>query len=332
MSFERSRRAPLLQARGLRLDLPGPAGWLRVLDGIDLTVAPGQTLGLVGESGSGKTMFGLSVMGLLPRGARLQADMLRFAEHDLVTASDRQRRQLRGSRVAMIFQDPMTSLNPYLCIRDQLAEMLPNDDRDPAEVIERALAAVQLADPARCARSYPHQLSGGMRQRVLIAMMLLAEPDLLIADEPTTALDVTVQAEILRLLRALVAQRGLAMILVSHDLAVVASVADTLAVMYAGRVVEVGDVRAVLERPAHPYTAALLASRPGSQPRAGPLRVISGQVPLAGSVPGCPFAPRCAFALTDCAHPVTSSPAAHGGSVTCHRNGQWTDLLAEPSQ
>ena len=312
----------LLDLRGLRVELASNKQNITLISHCDLSVGRGEVVGLVGESGSGKTMLGLTVMGLLPPSAKITADKMSFAEIDLLTATAEQRRALRGRRIAMVFQDPMAALNPYLRISSQLREMLPagTAKSDTTRLVLEALASVGLADPARCADAYPHELSGGMRQRALLAMMLLGEPELLIADEPTTALDVTVQAQVLRLLGELVRSRGLSMLLVSHDLGVVASVADRIAVMYAGEIVESGRCQQVLCTPAHPYTAALLASRPSAQRLGQRLQAIDGHVPAAGSMTGCVFAPRCRHCKPQCLDAeVRVTSAGHGGAVRCVR-------------
>ena len=292
----------LLQIEGLALTLGEGAGGVPVIVDATLQVRRGEVVGLVGESGSGKTMLARAIIGLLPDGAQVRASTFRFGNDDLLAIPRRRRQALRGRQIGMIFQDPMSSLHPMRRVGAQLEEMLsdrPAGDRRAA--VEAALRDVALPDPARVARAYPHELSGGMRQRALIAMMLLGAPALLLADEPTTALDVTVQATVLSLLRQQVDRRGVALLLVSHDLAAVASVADRVAVMYGGSIVETGTTASLLTAPRHPYTAALIASRPSGQRRDRPLRVLQGQVPAASEAPGCAFAPRCAEALPRCA-------------------------------
>lgn len=315
---------PLLEVEGLHVKLGPTPPRTTVLADCSLSINRAEVVGVVGESGSGKTMLGLTVMGLLPAGAEVSARRLSFDGLDLLTATPDQHRTLRGRRIAMIFQDPMTALNPYLRVYDQLAEMLPSSLSriDRKNAVNSALQSVKLPDPQRCARAYPHELSGGMRQRALIAMMLLGEPELLIADEPTTALDPTVQADVLELLAEIVRKRGLAMMFVSHDLAVVAQVADRVAVMYAGETVEVGRCEDLLRSPAHPYTAALLASRPSAQRRGERLRTIEGQVPSAGVSPGCAFAPRCEYMAAECEQGQVPLKAVEDTrSVRCVRYG-----------
>jgi oligopeptide/dipeptide ABC transporter ATP-binding protein len=286
----------------------------------DLTfsIAPGEVLGLVGESGSGKSITSLAIMRLLPPQARVSGEIL-FADIressapcNLAALSDDSMRQLRGSRIAMIFQEPMTALNPVMRVGEQIAEaVLAHNSISKSEAWQRAVVAmndVAIPDPVRRARDYPHQLSGGMRQRVMIAMAIVNRPQLLIADEPTTALDVTIQAQILELLAELRARFGLAMLFISHDLAVVSQVADRVAVMYAGNLVELGAKSDIFQSPAHPYTRGLLHAVPDLKTdRAHPLSTIEGTVPpLQAMPPGCAFEPRCEFRVADCARALPS--------------------------
>jgi oligopeptide/dipeptide ABC transporter ATP-binding protein len=278
---------------------------------VSFSIALGEVLGLVGESGSGKSVTSMALMGLLPSqaGTTGVADFTATGEPsiDLLSASNEQRRALRGSRIAMIFQEPMTALNPVMRVGDQVAEAVlahhPQTSRHEAgrRAVE-ALREVALPEPESSARDYPHQLSGGMRQRVMIAMAIVNRPQLLIADEPTTALDVTIQAQILELLQELRAKFNLAMLFISHDLAVVSRVAHRVAVMYAGRLVEVASRRDVFQSPAHPYTQGLLRSVPTLRTdRARALSVIEGSVPsLRALPPGCLFEPRCEFRVASC--------------------------------
>jgi oligopeptide/dipeptide ABC transporter ATP-binding protein len=302
---------PLLEIRGLNISFPTPHGWMPAVRGISLAVSQGKVLGLVGESGSGKSVTSLAVMGLLPPQAWTSGEIL-FEARDLLRLGGGQMRALRGSAITMIFQEPMTSLNPVMRIGDQVAEAVVahNCAGSPAsaktEAWKRALEALRevgIADADRRARDYPHQFSGGQRQRVMIAMALVNRPKLLIADEPTTALDVTIQAQILELLAELQHKFGLALLLISHDLAVVSQVADEVAVMYAGSIVESGPASAVFSSPVHPYTQGLLAAVPTlSTPRSAPLRTIEGAVPAISALPpGCPFDPRCALRVEECA-------------------------------
>jgi len=302
---------PLLQLRGLKVDLPTHTGWLRPVNDVDLTLEPGEALGIVGESGSGKTMLSLSLMGLLPEGARVEGEAWfapgengATARRNLVSLSERERAAVRGAGIAMIFQEPMTSLNPVMRVGSQVAEAIHvhNHSLTRREVAVRTIEALlraRVPDPELRARQYPHQLSGGLRQRVMIAMALAGEPRLLIADEPTTALDVTVQQQILQLLTELRRELGLALLFITHDLAVVAQVADRLAVLYAGRVVELGMTKDVLLRPRHPYTEGLLRASPSLTRRK--LEPIPGSVPVLNALPpGCAFEPRCEYRLDLC--------------------------------
>jgi peptide/nickel transport system ATP-binding protein len=310
----------LLDVRGLTVELPTARGWMRPVNDVSLRIAAGETLGLVGESGSGKTMLSLALMGLLPVGARVNGEAwLGAAESpapgeptrkNLVALRESEWRAVRGGEIAMIFQEPMTSLNPVMSVGAQVAEAVRAHDpkRSSSEVQQRTIAALRRAsvpEPTARAEQYPHQLSGGLRQRVMIAMALAAGPRLLIADEPTTALDVTVQKQVLALLDQLRLEMHLGMLFITHDLGVVAQVADRVAVMYTGRIVEQGPVSEVLARPQHPYTKGLLAASPTLE--RGKLKPIPGTVPqLTALPPGCAFAPRCAWRREDC---VTAVPA-----------------------
>ncbi|MBW2529669.1 MAG: ABC transporter ATP-binding protein [Deltaproteobacteria bacterium] len=310
---------PLLEIRDLHTRFDTPDGPVRAVDGLSLSVERGEVLCLVGESGSGKTVACLSVLGLVPSPpGRVLAGSIAFRPQDdeepleLTGASEAELRAVRGNRVAMVFQDPMTSLNPYLTVGAQLLEVLEVHRGlrgEPArDTVVAMLERVGIAGARRRLDDHPHQLSGGMRQRVMIAMALLCKPDLLIADEPTTALDVTVQAQILALLAEQTAKLDLGVIWITHDLGVVAAMADRVAVMYAGRIVERGPVEPIFDRPAHPYTEALLRSiprldQPGKRER--PLDALGGLPPtLTGEPAGCPFRPRCSRALDRCADEV----------------------------
>ena len=276
------------------------------MDGVTLSVARGRTLGIVGESGCGKSVLSLSVMRLVPPPGRISAGRILFSGQDLNTLSPAEMRAIRGRRIAMIFQEPMTSLNPAFTVGDQIVEAIRAHDRTASAGALRsravgALERVRLPTPARQFDKYPHQLSGGMRQRVMIAMALSCEPDLLIADEPTTALDVTVQAQILDLLRELQQSSGMAIVLITHDLGVVAEMADEVAVMYAGRVVERSKGADIFDDPQHPYTLGLLGSIPRIEETRPRLLVIEGTVPPPFDLPaGCRFHPRCVFADPGC--------------------------------
>jgi peptide/nickel transport system ATP-binding protein len=290
-------------------------------------VRRGETLGLVGESGSGKSMTALSILRLVQPPGRIAGGSVLFEGRDLMTLPEREMRRVRGARIALVFQEPMTALNPVFTVGDQIAEaMTVHGLETRAGARRRAvdlLGAVRVADPERASRSYPHQLSGGMQQRVLIAMALSCRPSLVIADEPTTALDVTIQAQILDLLREMRREFDLAMLLVSHDLGVIAGTADRLAVMYAGRIVEQGPVRNVFASPAHPYTRALVASVPRGD-AGGRLAAIEGAVPAISELPqGCAFAPRCPDAIPVCRaeRPIETAPGPDR-VVRCHVHGQ----------
>lgn len=295
---------PLLVIRDLRVSFATAAGDVQAVDGVSVELEVGQILGVVGESGCGKTVLALTVMGLIePPGhvsGSVQLDGL-----ELVGAPEDRYNTIRGSRVGMIFQQPNLSLNPVMTVGRQIEEALPGGMRRTARRRRSVelLGEVGLADPARRSGEYAHQFSGGMAQRAMIAIALAGEPALLIADEPTTALDATVQAQIIELLERLCAERHLAMMLISHDLELVASTAHRVAVMYAGRIVEDGDIDAVYDRTRHPYTRALLQARPGGVVEDGRLRVITGSVPIPIDLPpGCSFAPRCTerAGRTDC--------------------------------
>ena len=314
-----------LDVRNLTVELPTPSGWVRPVNDVSFTLARGETLGIVGESGSGKTMLSLALMGLEPHGGRHQGKAWLHPRNagtngdtpreNLLALSPEEMREVRGREIAMIFQEPMTALNPVLRIGAQVEEAIRVHEPHASanEIRRRALAAIEraaLADPDRRARQYPHQLSGGLRQRVMIAMALAAGPGVLIADEPTTALDVTVQKQILELLAKLRHDLQLSMLFITHDLGVVAQVADRVAVMYAGRIVEEGPASEVLQAPAHPYTQALL--------RAAPRLAREKLVPIPGTVPaldalpaGCAFAPRCPKYVAQCDAAVPELRAAN---------------------
>jgi oligopeptide/dipeptide ABC transporter ATP-binding protein len=302
--------APLLEIRRLRVEFPAQGNQLTAVRDLSLTIAPGEVLGLVGESGSGKSVTSLALMRLLPPHARVTGEIFYSngkGAHDLLRLPDDNMRQLRGSSMAMIFQEPMTALNPVMRVGDQIAEaVMAHDKTSKADAWSRAIEAmneVAIPDAVQRTRDYPHQLSGGMRQRVMIAMAIVNRPQLLIADEPTTALDVTIQAQILELLAQLRSKFGLAMLFISHDLAVVSQVADRVAVMYAGNLVELAPKRDIFQSPAHPYTRGLLKAVPTlATDRRKPLQTIEGTVPALHAVPpGCPFEPRCESRLPECA-------------------------------
>jgi peptide/nickel transport system ATP-binding protein len=314
----------LLDVAGLNIDLPGPHGKMRVVRDLSFALDSGGSMGVVGESGSGKTLTALAVMGLLPEGATVSGKIV-FEDRDLTKLSEAQLQELRGNRIAMIFQEPMTALNPLQSIGRQIAEpLLLHRGLSRAEAAREAvrlLGRVGLADPERRARAYPHQLSGGQRQRAMIAMALGCGPRMVIADEPTTALDVTVQAQILALLAELSAQSEMALVLVSHDLAVVAQNCERVLVMYGGMMMEVGRAEDVLARPAHPYTIALLQARPRIDAPRARLKAIAGSAPAAGALPkGCPFAGRCPLTIEACsAAPPPAVDLGQGRAARCIR-------------
>jgi peptide/nickel transport system ATP-binding protein len=295
----------LLEVRGLRTHFATRAGNLPAVDGIDLSVDRGRILGLVGESGSGKTVTGFSILGLVDPPGRIVGGSVRFDGQELVGLDQEGLRRLRGRRIAMVFQDPMMTLNPVLSVGEQMALALrAHQDASRAEARARSrdlLGLVGIPSPEERLSAYPHQLSGGMRQRVAIAIALLHRPDLIIADEPTTALDVSIQGQILHEMRRLARETGVALVWITHDLAVVSNLADDIAVMYAGRIVETGPAREVLARPRHPYTRGLLDSVPGEAQPGAMLAQIPGSTPsLLRLPPGCSFRERCARASAAC--------------------------------
>ena len=315
--------APLLEVRGLEVTFAAARCRLEAIRGVDLMVQSGETLGLVGESGCGKSVTMLAVMGLLAPNVQVKGS-IRFRGMELAGRAQKELAKLRGARIGMIFQDPMTALNPVLTIGAQIAEAIRIHD---ATVSARAAAAravdmlklVAIPFPERRALQYPHELSGGMRQRAMIAMAMANEPELLIADEPTTALDVTVQAQIIELLRRLQATHRMGLVLISHDLGIVAGMAERVAIMYAGRIVERGAVEDIFDRPRHPYTRGLLASLPKIDNQTTRLTAIDGAPPSLTARPsGCAFHPRCRHAIERCAaqEPILRDLA--GAAVACH--------------
>jgi len=319
---------PLLSVRDLRTSFHTDQGVVRAVDGVSFDVRAGETLGIVGESGCGKTVTSLSILGLLPRPPAVieEGSSIRFAGEELVGARERRLRALRGNDISMIFQEPMSSLNPVYSVGNQIAEALRlhlGMNRRAARVESiRLLAEVGIPDPERRVDEYPHQLSGGMRQRVMIAMALSCEPKLLIADEPTTALDVTIQAQILELLAALRQRHGMAVLLITHDLGVVAEVCDRVVVMYAGQVVETGDVNEIFADPRHPYTRGLLDSLPSIDNPGQRLRSIPGTVPSPIAWPQtCRFMDRCRLAGEGCDVPQALVDLGPGRAARCWRAG-----------
>lgn len=315
--------APVLRLHNLKVQFAGSP--VSILDGISLTIKSGETLALVGESGCGKSITSLALMGLLPNSAQILSGDMVFRGHNLRQLSPREYADLRGNELAMIFQEPMTSLNPSFTLGDQLSEAVMRHQhisRQSAwDIALQILEKVQIPAAEMRLKAYPHQLSGGMRQRVMIAMALINNPRLLIADEPTTALDVTIQAQILALLNTLKAETGTAVLMITHDLGVVAEVAQQVAVMYAGQVVEQGSVAAIFADPQHPYTIGLMGSIPSLGARKGQLSTIPGAVPLPEAMPkGCRFATRCPFAQSRCHQEKPAlQPLGPGHQVACFR-------------
>ena len=317
---------PLLTVTDLRTYFYTRSGVYRAVDGVSFSVERGETLGLVGESGSGKSVTCYSIMGLVltPPG-RIESGTAIFDGVDLLHCTPAQARTIRGKRIAMIFQDPMTSLNPYMRISEQLIEpLLIHEQISKRDALARALAmleSVGINDAAKRMHLYPHEFSGGMRQRVMIAMALITKPELLIADEPTTALDVTVQAQILELIKKMQRELGMAVIFITHDLGVVSGLCDRVQVMYAGRVVETADVRTLFRAPQHPYTRGLQRSIPALQPKGAELYTINGLPPdVSKPLPGCSFAARCEFAIDRCtAEQPTLATFGPGHAQACLR-------------
>ncbi len=311
-----------LQVEGLETYFFTKAGVVKAVDGVSFAVGRGEVMGLVGESGCGKSVTGFSIMGLVDPPGRIVGGQVLFNGENLVTASEEHMRALRGSRIAMIFQDPMMTLNPVLRIDTQMIETIRAHERiDRASARQRArdaLGQVGIPSPDERLRAYPHQFSGGMRQRVAIAIALLNKPDLIIADEPTTALDVTIQGQILYEAQKLCRELGMALIWITHDLAVVAGLADKICVMYAGKIVEQGLVDDVLDHPVHPYTVGLIGSVPSHNPRGQPLAQIPGMTPsLLNLPPGCAFRTRCSRASGICEQEPRLSEPRSGHKVRC---------------
>ena len=323
---------PLLSIEDLRVHFHTDAGVVKAVDGVSWAVSPGETLGIVGESGSGKSVSALAVMGLVPMPpARYESGRILFKGRDLIAADEKERRAIRGKEVSMIFQDPLTALNPVFRVGHQIAEVIQAHDKKVGKVAARAkavelLAEVGIPNPKQRAREYPHQFSGGMRQRAMIAMALALDPVVLLADEPTTALDVTVQAQIMDLLIRLQADRGTAIVLITHDLGLVAGHADRVLVMYAGKVAELGTIDDVYYRPRHPYTLGLLNSLARmDQRRTDRLKPIVGQPPsLIRVPPGCAFHPRCPFASDICRQETPALEPKDGPEhlAACHHSDQ----------
>ena len=323
---------PLLSLRDVRVTFRTADGTITPVDGVSFDIARGETLALVGESGCGKSLTALTILRLIEPPGRIEpGGQILFEGRDILTLGDKELRSIRGRQVAMIFQEPMTALNPVYCAGEQIAEVVrTHGDGSRKEAWDKAVAmlgAVGIPSPEIRAKQFPHQLSGGMRQRVMIAMALVMNPSLLIADEPTTALDVTIQAQLLDLLREAQKARGASMLLITHDLGVVAESAQRVAVMYAGQIVEEAPVRSLFAEPQHPYTLGLMAAMPRAATRRARLTTIPGTVPPPGAWPkACRFAERCAFAWNRC---TTEAPPLHqlgdGRSSRCH-------LVVEPER
>jgi peptide/nickel transport system ATP-binding protein len=296
---------PVLTVQGLRVEIPTRRGVLLALDDINFSIAPGEILGFVGESGAGKSLTGMAILGLLDPPGRVASGEIRLGERRIDKLSARDMRKVRGKEIGAVFQDPLMSLNPLLQIGEQLTETIRTHLPVSAEEAEqRALGlmrAVGIPAPEARFTAYPHQFSGGMRQRIVIALALCAEPRLVVADEPTTALDVSIQAQVLQLLRQLCQEKATSMLLVTHDMGVIAETADRVAVMYAGRIVEIGPVEDVIRNPVHPYTRGLMGAIPKLGKVTGPLAQIDGAMPRLNARPqGCAFNPRCAHATDQC--------------------------------
>lgn len=324
LSGHNSSGNPVLTIDDLFIDIPTPAGDLHAVRGVNLTLNKGETLGIVGESGCGKSVTVMAVLGLLPKYIKIHANTLVFSGINVLNLSERQFADIRGERIAMIFQEPMTALNPVFTIESQMIEgYLRHRSATRSEAKEKAihlLDRVGITSPKQRLKQYPHQLSGGLRQRVMIAMALMCDPDLIIADEPTTALDVTIQAQVLSLMAELQKETGSAMIYVSHDLGVISRVADKVMVMYAGREVEAGSSEQIFTHPMHPYTQGLFSCIPvpGQKSRGSELGAIAGIVPsLIGDFEGCMFRPRCGLARPECTKYVSQLTVSQGHFVRC---------------
>ena len=313
----------ILQVKDLHTSFATDAGEVRAVNGVSFNLEPGKTLGIVGESGSGKSVTSYSIMQILAETGKITGGEVLYHGEDISKWNEKQMQKFRGEKCSIIFQDPMTSLNPVFTIGNQLMEaILLHTDKDKKQARERAIEMLTLVgvnEPESRLKQYPHELSGGMRQRVMIAMALVCEPDILIADEPTTALDVTIQAQIMALLRNLQKESGMSMILITHDIGLVASMADRVIVMYAGQMIEEAPVKELFAAPAHPYTKALLQTVPGIyDEKDRELVAIPGMVPENyDSIPGCRFADRCAFRTKDCDQPQSYRQIGEGHFVRC---------------
>jgi peptide/nickel transport system ATP-binding protein len=321
---------PLLRIRGLTIEFPTRRGTLRAVDGISFDLAPGEVLGIVGESGAGKSLTGAAIIRLLEPPGRIAAGEIHLAGERIDTLSDAAFRRIRGARIGMVFQDPLTSLDPLYSVGRQITETIrTHHNISEREARERALDLLtQVGIPAAAERldSYPHEFSGGMRQRVVIALALAAGPELVIADEPTTALDVSVQAQVIAVLKRLTRDRGTSVILITHDMGVIAETADRVAVMYAGRIVEIGPVRDVIQRPAHPYTRGLMGAIPTLDGSRSRLEQIAGAMPRLDEIPtGCAFNPRCPSAFERCRTERPLLAAVGASRAACFALSQPTD-------
>jgi peptide/nickel transport system ATP-binding protein len=321
--MDTSQNSPLLSVNNLTVSFDSHDGRANAVLDISFDLRPGETLGLVGESGCGKTVTALAIMRLIRTPGRIRKGEIYYKDNDLLTLSEREMRAVRGRDIAMVFQEPMTSLNPVFTIGDQLLEVLLFYERlsyaDAYKRCRELLLRVGIHDPDTIMLSYPHQLSGGMRQRVLISIALVCNPSILIADEPTTAIDVTAQAQVLDLIFSLRKEYGMAVLLISHDLAVVAQTCDRVAIMYASHIVELGSVRDIFSNPRHPYTVGLLQSMPSMHVRGERLTIIPGQVPRPTMYPvGCNFQSRCDYATEACIqHEPELRPLSNGQQVAC---------------
>lgn len=340
MSLTQEWRADMtenaLEIRGLKTQFSGRNWLAKAVDGINLTVKKGEVVGLVGESGSGKSVAGFSIMGLIDEPGEIVEGSIKLSGDELFGKSDNEMAKLRGNKLAMVFQDPLMTLNPVLRIDTQMVEAIRlHRNVSKAEALklsEKGLADVGIPSPAERLKNYPHELSGGMRQRVAIAIALLNEPELIIADEPTTALDVTIQAQILYLIQNLARDRDTGLIWITHDLGVAAEIADRIAVMYAGRIVEEGPADDVLDRPKHPYTVGLLQSLPEGQEPKGRLYQISGMTPSLTNMPdGCPFAPRCERASNVCKTTLPNETTHEDVRYRCHHPSHVPETTEAPS-
>ncbi len=326
---------PLLEVRDLSIAFDTPLGTAHAVSGSNFAIVAGERVGMVGESGSGKSLTGLSLLGLTPAAAKVTGSVL-LGGRDILAMGDAELRSVRGQQVSMIFQEPMTALDPVFTVGQQIsATFRAHQGASRKEARERSIDLLQevgIPEPRRRFREYPHQLSGGMRQRAMIAMALVCEPQLLIADEPTTALDVTIQAQVLDLIAQLSEERGTALLLITHDLGVVAETCERVLTMYAGQIVEQCSVDEALESPQHPYTSGLLAAIPRPGVRAEDLRSIPGRVPAPVDFPaGCRFGPRCPHAQEACTEPQPLFEAGFGRLVRCHRHEELTLPGAVPA-